>query len=110
MLDIIYKSMLGRLTKESSYRDTKISSDFSNFKTWYEKQHIDYQLDKDLLSLGSNIYSVYLLLMNAINFVRVKRGGLLLGVSRNHTTFRTSGTRHQKNFSSEIEALSTKEA
>lgn len=120
---IIYKtwqSMLGRITKESSYSDTKISPDwlyFSNFKTWYEKQYIgtNYQLDKDLLSLGSNTYSPTTCLFipcelnSAINFVRVKRGSLLLGVSRHRTTFRTSyisveGTRHQKNFSSEIEA------
>jgi hypothetical protein len=78
---IIYKtwqSMLGRLTKESSYRDTKISSDwlyFSNFKTWYEKQHIgtNYQLDKDLLGDGLTYSKEHcILLPREINNATIK--------------------------------------
>lgn len=64
---LAWVSMLNRCYSEkfnragSTYKDATVCAEwliFSNFRKWFIENHVDdYQLDKDLLSIGNKLYS-----------------------------------------------------
>lgn len=120
---LVWASMLERCNSERwkrlypTYADCSVCEEwktYSRFKEWFDENYIEgYDLDKDLFSQGSKIYSPQTCVflppeINKILLCKGRNNGLKLGVCRYRTKYRavinTGYTRNLGLFNTEDEA------